>query len=598
MHALPKNEPRLAARFLEQILLINLCVHLVALICTPLLLPGIPGGSSAGIAGRTAYLDAHPWLWRLGWLPWQAAALVNVLTALALWRTSWIPRLPATVVLVFTLVAVATDQFGQVLWMTRGLDLAAEADRRGEFASYREFENQAYRAVVVGGGTLYLCMALGWTWCFAAAGTWKRSLTVLSFVTWGLLALSSAALLLPEDLRPGPVLVGASNAIGMTLLLLWMALVVEQVLRRARPDEKHGRMAPWRHPWRGIAGRALEVLANSRLLRAYCEWLPPVAFLSDITDVIYVNYLVDAERLEPFVPAGLELQRLGRAGRYALFTHLTYRHGHFGPRLLGPLRRLLPSPVHSNWRIYVFDPHTGVRGVYFVTNAIASTPHALAARLLSEGMPMHVFRNAAVQVAPPSPPPIPGGEKYNSPPVPGGGEGGATCRVLLDPGQGSAPDLEVALRPSDAVLPGPPWSECFENYTAMLAYCVSQDRAFSSQPWYGRITRQEISLRIPLESCEPLAGEVHSHVAAAYVGDAAPLCFRVGKVAFCFEREEHDQRVRESVALRLSVAQACLAVRAEWSKECPSRSCMSGSRASTSRELLLFRKVDIFCLTS
>jgi hypothetical protein len=195
---------------------------------------------------------------------------------------------------------------------------------------------------------------------------------------------------------------------------------------------------------------------------------------------------------------------------------------------------LLPSPVHSNWRIYVSDPHTGLRGVYFVTNAIASTPHALAARLLSEGMPMHVFRRAAVQVS-----------------------NDRTCRVVLDPGPGSAPDLEAVLRPSDAVLPGPPWSECFGSYAAMLAYCVPQDRAFSSQPWYGRITRQEISLRIPLESCEPMAGAVHSHVAAAYVGDALPLCFRVGKVAFCFEREEHDQRVRESVALRLGVAQAC-----------------------------------------
>ncbi len=576
MHTSSKNEPPLAARFLEQILLINLCVHIVALVCTLfLLLPGIPGGSSTGVAGRTDYLAEHPWLWRLGWLPWQAAALVNVLTASALWRTPWIPRLPAAVVLLFTLLAVVPDQFGQVLWVTRGLDLAAEADRRGEFASYRQFENQAYRAVVIWGGTLYLCMALSWTWCFAAAGTWKRSLTVLSFLTWGLLALSSVALLLPQELRPGPVLVGASNAIGLTLLLLWLALVIEQVLRRARPDEKHGRMAPWRHPGRGMAGRALEVLANSRLLRAYCEWLPPLAFLSDITDVIYVNYLVEAERLEPFVPAGLELQHLGRAGRYALFTHLTYRHGHFGPRLLGPLRRLLPSPVHSNWRIYVFDPHSGMRGVYFVTNAVASTPHALAARLLSEGMPMHVFRNAAVQA---------GDDR--------------TCRIVLDPGQGSAPDLEAVLRPSDAVLPGSPWNECFESYTAMLAYCVSQDRAFSSQPWYGRITRQEISLRIPLESCEPMAGEVHSHVAAAYVGDATPLCFRVGKVAFCFEREEHDPRVRESVALQLGVAQACLALPPAKGKECLSRSCISRSRGSIPIELLLFLKVAICYLTS
>jgi hypothetical protein len=378
-------------------------------------------------------------------------------------------------------------------------------------------------------------MALGWSWCFASAGTWNRTLTILSFITWSILAVGSAGLLLPEDWQPDPLLVSASNGIGLTLSVVWLALVGEQVLRRARPDEKHGRFAPWRHPWRGQAGRALEILANSRLVRGYCEWLPPLAFLSDITDVVYVNYLVEAERLEPFVPVGLELQRIGRGARYALFTHLTYRHGHFGPRRLGLLRRLLPSPIHSNWRIYVHDPSTGLGGVYFVTNAIDSTPHALAARLLSEGMPMHALRRAAVAV----------GEDRN-------------CRILLDPGTGSGPDLEAVLRPGDAVLPGPPWSECFDSYPTLLAYCVPQDRAFSSQPWYGRITRQEIKLGIPLESCEPLSGEVRSHVAAVYVGDAQPLCFRVGRVAFCFEREEYDQRLRESVALRLAVAHPCL----------------------------------------
>ncbi|HEY7329414.1 MAG TPA: DUF2071 domain-containing protein [Gemmataceae bacterium] len=536
MSALAKNEPRLAARFLEQVLLVNLGVHVLALACSPVfLLPGLPGGNSIGAVGRVGYLASHPWLWRLGWLPWQAAALANVLTGVALWRTSWIPRPPAAAVLLFTLLAVVPDQGGQILWMTRGPDLAAEVERSGDIRSYLEMEAQAYQAVMVWGGTLYLCMALGWTWSFASAGTWTRGLTVLSWFTWSILALGSASLLLPEILRPGLVFVGVSNAVGLTLLLLWFALVVEQVLRRARPDEKHGRMAPWRHPRTSWIGRALEVLANSRLLRAYCEWLPTVAFLSDITDVIYVNYLVEAERLEPFVPAGLELQRLGRAGRYALFTHLTYRHGHFGPRSLGPLRRLLPSPVHSNWRIYVVNPQTGQRGIYFVTNAIASTLHGLAARLLSEGMPMHVLRHGTVQVG-----------------------DDCACHVLLDPGQGSAPDLEAVLRPGDAVLPGPPWNECFESHSAFLSYCVPQDRAFSSQPWYGRITRQEIVLRIPLESCEPLAGEVHSHVAAAYVGDASAVSFRVGKVAFCFEREEHDQRLRESVALQLGVAQACL----------------------------------------
>jgi hypothetical protein len=568
MHVLPKNEPRLAARFLEQILLVNLVVHAVALVFTSsLLLPGLPDGSSAGAAGRIGYLAAHPWLWRLGWLPWQAAALVDVLTGLALWRTSWIPRLPAAAALLFTLLAVVPDQTGEALWVTRGLDLAAAADRSGDLRSYLEFESQTYHAVMAWGGSLYICMALGWTWCFAAAGTWNRALTVLSYITWSLLVLGSAGLLLPEEFRPTLGLVNASNAVGFALFLIWLALAAEQVLRRARPDEKHGRLAPWRHPLRGLAGRIVEMAANSRLLRAYCEWLPPLAFLSDITDVIYVNYLVEADRLEPFVPVGLELQRLGRAGRYALFTHLTYRHGHFGPRFFGSVRRLLPSPVHSNWRIYVVDPHTGLRGIYFVTNAINSTPHALAARLLSEGMPMHVFRRAVVQATPPSSPPGTGGE-----------EGGVACRVLLDPGEGSAPDLEAVLRPGDPVLPAPPWHECFDSHMAMLAYCVPQDRAFSSQPWYWRITRQEIALAIPLESCEPLDGEARSHVAAAYVGDAVPLCFRVGRVAFCFEREEYDQRERESVALRLGVAQACLALPPE---PCKGSVSLAGNRSSS-----------------
>ncbi len=529
------NEPRLAARFLEQVLLINLVVHAFALVGTVLcLLPGVPGGSALSDSERVAYLAGHPWLWRLGWLPWQASAFADLFMAAASLRTGWIPRVPAATVLFFTLLANVPDLTGQALWVTRGLDLAAQADRSGDLLPYLLFEKQVYRAVVVWGGSLYLCMALSWSWCFASAGTWTRNLTGLSLLTWSILSVGSLGLLLPEDLQPNPAMVGASNGIGLTLLVVWLAAVSEQVLRRARPDEKHGRLAPWRHPWSGVAGRFLEGVGNSRLLRAYGEWFPPIAFSSDITDVIYVNYLVEADRLEPFVPSGLELQRIGRAGRYALFTHLTYRHGHFGPRCLGPLRRLLPSPIHTNWRIYVVDPQAGQRGVYFVTNAIASTPHALAARLFSEGMPMHPLAHAAVRVAE-----------------------DRSCRVLLEPGTGSAPDLESELHPSEPILPGAPWTDCFEDYRAFLSYCVPQNCALSSQPWYARITRQEITLAIPLDSCEPMAGISHSHVASAYVGDAVPLCFRVGRVAFCFEREVCDRRIRAAVPARLAVAQTC-----------------------------------------
>jgi hypothetical protein len=71
---------------------------------------------------------------------------------------------------------------------------------------------------------------------------------------------------------------------------------------------------------------------------------------------------------------------------------------------------------------------------------------------------------------------------------------------------------------------------------------VPQDRALSAQPWYGRVTRQEIALGIPLEVCEPLTGTVTSKAAQTIVQDAACVCFRVPGVFFRFDREEYDAR--------------------------------------------------------
>jgi hypothetical protein len=328
--------PPRAARFLEQTLLWNILIHVAALVTMGLLLlPGMPGGPVTDAAGRIAYVADHPWRWRLGWVPWHLAALIDVLTGVALVCTRWVPRLPAVLTLAATLCAVVPEQTGELAWSARGPALAEGAQHTGEAGPYLALEERSFHLAVVVGASLYLVMALGWTWCFAAAGLrpcparprtrpWSRLLTWLTPFTWGSLALASVGLLLPEGMRPGPLVVALSNGLGFGLLVLWLVLVAEQVLRRARPVEPHGRLAPWRHPWRGPFGRLLDVLANSRLLRAYAEWAPVPAFLSDITDVVYVNYLVEAKRLEGLVPAGLELQRLGPDKRYALFTFLTH----------------------------------------------------------------------------------------------------------------------------------------------------------------------------------------------------------------------------------------------------------------------------------
>jgi len=178
---------------------------------------------------------------------------------------------------------------------------------------------------------------------------------------------------------------------------------------------------------------------------------------------------------------------------------------------------LLPSPLQSNWRICVSHPRTGSRGVYFVSTAITSTLHALAARVLSEGLSMHVPQRANLHREP-----------------------DGTIHLTLEPGTGTSADVHAILRPtSDRSLPQA-WLHAFSDYRDFLAYCVPQDRALSSQPWYGQVTRQEISLGIPLEACEPLHGKVVSRTAQQIVGDGEPICFRVTKVNFRFTQEAHE----------------------------------------------------------
>jgi hypothetical protein len=505
-----------ADRTLEWALCANFLIHGLALLAmAALLLPTLPGGSASSDLERVAAIAAHPWRFRIGWLPWQACALADLLLAVAMVRVRWLPRLPAALVLLATLGAVVPDQYAQALWVTRGVDLA-----RTDATAYLDLERALFPLTAGWGALLYTVAALGWTWCFARAGTWSRALTFLSVPLWMTMGVAVVAPLLPATLRPGPRIVSTLNGLGFLQLQVWLALVTEAVLRRARPDEPLGRAARWRHPGRSVVARLADALANSRLAGMLLEPLPELAMRSDITDVVYVNYLIPAAQAEAMVPPGLELQRLGPDGAHALFSFLTYRHGHFGFRFLGPLRRLFPSPVQTNWRIHVRDPVTGQRGVYFLTNAVTHIVPALAARLTTEGMPMHVLRDGAVTRA-----------------------AGGALRVTLDPGEGSAPDAELDLRPAAAtpVLEGA-WAACFPDYRAFLAYCVPQDRALSSQPLRGRVSRQEIELGIPLDACEPLVGTVASRAARAIAGEARPVCFRVADVRFTFSLEAHDRR--------------------------------------------------------
>src|SRR5690242_12221906 len=141
-----------------------------------LLLPGTPGGSQGDVAARMAYIAAHPWLWRLGWLPWQLTALGNLLLALALLRTPWIARPLAWLTLLVTVCAFIPDQTGQALWDTAGVALATH----GNLATYADFERTTFPVIAAGGGAGYTLAAVCWSLCLARAGIWSRGMTVFS----------------------------------------------------------------------------------------------------------------------------------------------------------------------------------------------------------------------------------------------------------------------------------------------------------------------------------------------------------------------------------------------------------------------------------
>lgn len=107
-------------------------------------------------------------------------------------------------------------------------------------------------------------------------------------------------------------------------------------------------------PRRGGVGRCQSALANARWLRslrrALIGRLPFARLESDVRDVVYLTWLLPVAAVARLVPPGVAL--VSWEGMTP-FTILTYAHGHFGPAAAGRLRCLFPSPLQSNWRLYV-----------------------------------------------------------------------------------------------------------------------------------------------------------------------------------------------------------------------------------------------------
>ncbi|MEB3753564.1 hypothetical protein [Acinetobacter sp. MD2(2019)] len=128
------------------------------------------------------------------------------------------------------------------------------------------------------------------------------------------------------------------------------------------------------------------------------RYVPFMKLKSDVTDVVYLSWLVDVNAVMAEYPDFVPFwQKEGKT----IFTILTYQHHHFGLAFLGPLRKFFPSPKQSNWRFYLARLHAN-QSVIFEQVIVDQLLYVFGGRLASDVMPAQLatqFKHQVKQAA-------------------------------------------------------------------------------------------------------------------------------------------------------------------------------------------------------
>jgi hypothetical protein len=232
---------------------------------------------------------------------------------------------------------------------------------------------------------------------------------------------------------------------------------------------------------------------------------------SDVTDVVYLTWLVDAHTARQLVPPGAQLwQRDGKTP----FTILTYKHGHFGPALMGRFRRIFPSPMQSNWRLYLNDTSqwaTAGKSVYFLKNIMDSLLYVFGTRMFSDIMQTHLADKFT----------------YES--------GQGVFELHIRSGNGSSPALSCKAVAEQYKKLTSPFSSVFGSWSNAVKYIALQDVAVSYDERLKSLVSAEIELPIDLEEVLPFEVAVGS-TKCSFLGQFStaegPFCFVVPRVKF------------------------------------------------------------------
>jgi hypothetical protein len=172
----------------------------------------------------------------------------------------------------------------------------------------------------------------------------------------------------------------------------------------------------------------------------------------------------------------------------------------------------MPSPCQSNWRLYV-EPESEVAprdAIYFFKTCLDNSLMVLASRLMSDGLPSQRPRKLKHDHL---------DNRY---------------RLLIDPGRGSAPDLQCTVEVHDEHNLPAALRDHFPNWEQAVRYLVEQNRGVNVFPAHGFIRESRIEIPISVDSVLPatLEGAIDSRFLEEIVDGCEPFAFVVPQVGF------------------------------------------------------------------
>jgi hypothetical protein len=144
------------------------------------------------------------------------------------------------------------------------------------------------------------------------------------------------------------------------------------------------------HPNNNLFSSLINTILNNHSLISVKQKLNRpfnnVILKSNITNVVYLNWMLPLEQVKHLIPSGFELQDFEND---TVLSILNYKHGNFGPNFLKPIKNILGSPKQSNWRLYL-KPKSGTTStVVFLSNVMSSEIYSIGSRIFSNIMDTH-----------------------------------------------------------------------------------------------------------------------------------------------------------------------------------------------------------------